>query len=96
LLRLQGFRILARRYKSPAGEIDLVARRFGLLVFVEVKARANTADAAWSITPHQQKRIRRSGEHFLATNPAYQNDHIRFDAILVRPFAWPTFVRNAW
>ena len=96
LLRFQGFRILARRYKSPAGEIDLVARRFGLLVFVEVKARTSTAEAAWSITPHQQKRISRASEHFLATNPAYQNHQIRFDAILVKPGAWPTFVRNAW
>lgn len=50
LLIAKGFRILARRWKSPVGEIDIVARRRHLLVFVEVKARERIDDAAWSVT----------------------------------------------
>jgi putative endonuclease len=96
LLRLKGFRIVARRYRSPAGEIDLIARRFGLLVFVEVKARANATEAAWSITPRQQQRISRAAEHYLATNPAYLKHDVRFDAILVTPGGWPKILTNAW
>src|SRR5262249_23270604 len=53
----KGFRILARRWKSPVGEIDIAARRRRLLVFVEVKARDNFDDAAWSVTPRQKKAL---------------------------------------
>jgi hypothetical protein len=52
----KGFRILARRWKSPVGEIDIVARRRHLLIFVEVKARERLDDAAWSVTDRQRAR----------------------------------------
>jgi putative endonuclease len=57
LLLAKGFRIVARRWRSPVGEIDLVARRGRLLVFVEVKARGVLEDAAEAVTPRQQRRI---------------------------------------
>src|ERR1043165_7036152 len=56
-LTAKGYRILARRFRSPYGEIDIVARRRNLLAFVEVKARATLDDAAWAVTPRQQARI---------------------------------------
>src|SRR3954468_21826818 len=65
----KGFRILARRWKSPLGEIDIVARRRRLLIFVEVKARAKLDDAAWSVTPRQQARIAAAAEIWLAHFP---------------------------
>jgi putative endonuclease len=55
-LSAKGYRILARRFRSPYGEIDIVARRRNLIAFVEVKARANIDDAAWAVTPRQQQR----------------------------------------
>jgi Uncharacterised protein family UPF0102 len=55
LLIAKGFRVLARRWKSPLGEIDIVARRRHLLIFVEVKARANLDEAAESIDARQQR-----------------------------------------
>ena len=64
----KGFRILARRWKSPVGEIDIVARRRSLLVFVEVKARAQLDDAAWSETDRQRARIVAAAEAWLAAN----------------------------
>src|SRR5262245_24383467 len=61
----KGFRILARRYRTPVGEIDIVARRRRLLVFVEVKARDKFDDAAWSVTGRQRARIVAAAEAWL-------------------------------
>src|SRR6185503_14076184 len=83
LLIAKGFRILARRWKSPAGEIDIIARRRSLLVFVEVKARARLDDAAWSVTDRQRGRIAAAAEAWLAVNADDRIRDIRFDAMLV-------------
>ena len=96
LLRLKGFRVLARRYRSPVGEIDIVARRAGLLLAVEVKARGDLATAAHAIDPRQQARIARATDHFLAANPSYASDRIRFDAILAAPGRLPRHIPDAW
>src|SRR5437660_9817022 len=81
----KGFRILARRWRSPVGEIDIVARRRTLLVFVEVKARDTLDDAAWSVTPRQRARIIAAAEVWLARFPDERIQDIRFDAVLVAP-----------
>src|SRR6195256_4805476 len=65
----KGFRILARRWRSPVGEIDIVARRRALLVFVEVKARETLDDAAWSVTERQRARIIAAGGGWLPRFP---------------------------
>lgn len=75
-LRAKGYRILAERYKTPSGEIDLIATRLAKpfknrsrhLVFVEVKARATLQDGLEAISPRQQQRIRAAAETFLARN----------------------------
>ena len=92
----KGFRILARRWKSPLGEIDIVARRFRLLVFVEVKARANLDDAAESLGERQQRRIAAAAEIWLSRNPDYVNCDMRFDAILVAPGKIPRHIPAAF
>src|ERR1700676_5701859 len=56
-LMAKGYRILAKRYRTPYGEIDLVARRRHLVAFIEVKARASLDEAAYAVTPRQQARI---------------------------------------
>src|SRR5260221_648436 len=78
----KGFRILARRWRSPVGEIDIIARRRSLLVFVEVKARERLDDAAWSVTDRQRLRIAAAAEAWLARNGDDRIRHIRFDARL--------------
>src|ERR1044072_5494531 len=65
----KGYRILARRWKSPVGEIDIVARRRQLLVFVEVKARASLDAAAESVLPRQQQRIAAAASVWLSEHP---------------------------
>ncbi len=79
----RGYAIAARRFKSPVGEIDIVARRGPELVFVEVKARARLDDAALSLTPRQQRRIVAAAQAWLADHPDDGLRDIRFDVILV-------------
>jgi putative endonuclease len=96
LLIAKGFRILARRWRSPLGEIDIIARRRSLLVFVEVKARDTLDDAAWSVTPRQRARIAAAAEIWLAHNADPRIRDIRFDAVLVAPGSIPRHLPAAF
>lgn len=100
ILRCTGYRILAQRYRTPVGEIDIVARRGRTLVFVEIKARASVAAAAEALRPKQQARLVRAAEHFLSHRsdlaPRAANTAIRFDAMLVGHTPWPRHVKDAW
>jgi len=96
LLRLKGYRILARGYRTPVGEIDLLAARGRLLAAVEVKSRTDRDTAAFSISPRQQARVARATEHYLAANPRYSDYRIRFDAILDAPGRLPKHIPDAW
>ncbi len=92
----KGFRILARRWKSPVGEIDIVARRRSLLLFVEVKAHEKLDDAAWSVTDRQRLRIVAAAEAWLARYPDPRIRDIRFDAMLVAPGRIPRHIPSAF
>jgi putative endonuclease len=92
----KGFRILARRWRSPVGEIDIVARRRTLLIFVEVKARDTLDDAAWSVTPRQRARIIAAAEAWLARFADPRIQDIRFDAVLVAPRSIPRHIPAAF
>src|SRR4051794_26722660 len=89
-------RAAPRRFRSPAGEIDIVARRRHLLVFVEVKARDNLDDAAWSVTARQRARIVGAAEAWLADHPDKSVRDIRFDAMLVAPGRLPRHITAAF
>jgi putative endonuclease len=89
LLAAKGYRELARRWKSPVGEVDLVVRRGRTLVFVEVKARPHIDDAAWSVLTRQKRRIVAAAEAWLAAHPEHAGYDIRFDAVLVAPGRLP-------
>ncbi len=95
-LRLRGYRILAQRYRTPIGEIDLVACRRGCLVFVEVKARRDLAAAWLALGPAQQRRTERAASWFLQRHPAYAQHACRFDLIAVRPWRPPRHLVDAW
>lgn len=82
-LAAEGFREIARRVRTGAGEIDLVVEREGLLVFVEVKARATLNDAAFALGPRQQARLLAAGEAWMAANPGHGAAGVRFDLLLV-------------
>lgn len=94
VLRLKGYRLLARRFKVPGGEIDLIAQRGSTLVFVEVKARADLAMALEAITPTQQRRIATAARAWLARHPDQAQLTQRFDAVFVMPQRWPRHLEN--
>lgn len=84
-LKSRGYVILATRFKTPYGEIDLVAEASNLLAFVEVKARARLDDAAYAVTPRQQRRIIDAAQVWLAAHPEHADFDMRFDAMLIAP-----------
>ena len=92
----KGYRIVARRWRSPVGEIDIVARRRSTLVFVEVKARASLDDAAEAVVPRQRRRIIGAAEAWLASHPDDVNCDMRFDAVLVAPGKMPRHIVAAF
>ena len=92
----KGYRIAARRFKSPVGEIDIVARRRRSLVFVEVKARERLDDAAEAVTPRQRRRIIAAAEAWLARYPDDVTRAMRFDVVLVAPGRLPRHLPGAF
>jgi putative endonuclease len=96
-LRLKLYRILARRLKTHAGEVDLVAAApFGPVCFVEVKARALARGAAESVTPAQRTRIARAATLYLAARPALAGRGMRFDIVAIAPGNLPVHHRDVW
>jgi putative endonuclease len=96
LLMAKGFRIAARRWKTPLGEIDIVARRRGTLVFVEVKAREHADDAAEAVTERARARIIAAAELWLASHPDDAGRAVRFDVMLVAPGRLPQHIVDAF
>ncbi|HTH97393.1 MAG TPA: YraN family protein [Stellaceae bacterium] len=96
VLRFKGYRILARQYRVPVGEIDIIARRGRLVAMIEVKARADWRDAAAAISPRQRRRIANAARAFLAAHPDVAAHAIRFDVMLVAPWRWPRHWPGAW
>ena len=94
-LRLKGHRILGRRIKTHAGEIDLVTLSpFGPVCFIEVKARALARDAAEAVGPEQRTRIARAASLYLASRPALAKRGARFDIVTVAGL--PRHLPDAW
>lgn len=93
-LRLKGYRVLATRFRSPAGEVDLIAVRGRTLVAIEVKRRKSRAEAAFALTTPQMARIRRGLVHFVSLYPRYQQHDLRVDAILIAPRTLPVHSVN--
>lgn len=95
-LRLRGWRIVASDWRCPSGEIDIVARRLGVLAIVEVKSRPDLDTAAASVLPRQRRRIARAAAAFLSARPELAVLTVRFDVMLVAPLRPPQHLANAW
>ena len=96
LLILKGHRILARRARTPAGEIDLIARRGRVLVFAEIKARASLETGTEALAPRQRGRILRAAEAFMRTRPDLAGLDWRFDLIVVAGGWRLKHLKDAW
>ncbi len=82
-LEQDGWVVLARRLRTAAGELDVVAERDGLLAFIEVKARPDLLSAAAALGPRQRARLLAAGEIALAEHPSWGRAGVRFDVLLV-------------
>ncbi|NKB51902.1 MAG: YraN family protein [Rhizobiaceae bacterium] len=96
MLQLNGFRIAARRFKTPVGEVDLIVRKQELIVFVEVKARSSHQVALDSINPTSQRRIAAAAMWWLGQQPDAGHLSWRFDVITVAPRSWPRHFKDVW
>jgi len=95
-LMAKGYRILAKRFRTAHGEIDIVAKRRNLLAFVEVKARSTLDDAAFAVTPRQQARIVDAAQAWLVAHPEHAEFELRFDAVLIAPRHLPRHLLAAF
>jgi len=95
-LMLKGFRIVARRYRTKLGEIDLIARRGDLVLIVEVKARKTLTGAMEAIAHQSERRIEGAADLWLARQPDYARLSVRFDMVAVLPWRWPVHVENVF
>ena len=95
-LRLHGWRIVAADWRCPSGEIDILARRGGILAIIEVKTRRDLAGAAAAVLPRQRRRIARAAAAFLLVRPDLAELALRFDVMLVTPLRPPRHLRDAW
>jgi putative endonuclease len=94
-LRLKGWRVLARRVKTPRGEIDLVARRGNTIAFVEVKWRGTAAELDLSIDEYRLRRVAAAAEA-IAHRFARAGEDQRIDVLLLAPGRFPRHIVNAW
>ena len=96
LLLAKGYRLLARRYRTPLGEIDLIVRRGRTIAFVEVKARANLAAALESVGRGAERRIVGAADLWLARHPGAAGLDLRYDMVLILPWRLPRHLPDAF
>ena len=95
-LMLKGYRVLARRTRTPLGEIDLIVKRGGTIAFVEVKARESFAAADAALTRGSERRISAAADLWCARHPDSARFTQRFDLVLVAPFRLPRHIPDAF
>jgi putative endonuclease len=95
-LRCKGYRLLERRYKTPAGEIDLVMQRGQTIAFIEVKARKTVDAGVMAVTPQQSRRIANAAGFYVSRHPKAAMQFQRFDIVAVPAYLWPHHITNAF
>ena len=82
-LRLKGYTVLARRFRASGAEIDMIARRGKMLIFVEVKARPDLGDALAAVSAQKARQISRAARAWLSLHPAADGVSFRLDAVIL-------------
>jgi len=95
-LRLKGYRLLARRFKSGPGEVDLIMRRGDVTAFIEVKVRSTADLAIEAVTDFQTRRIAAAARLWMAKDRKAALGICRFDIVAVSPYQWPKHIPNAF
>lgn len=95
-LQLKLYRIRDRRYKTPVGEIDLIAEKAGTVVFVEVKSRTKHGSEASALEAVNRSRINRAAQYWLSRHAGESGKDCRFDVIFLAPGRWPRHLKDAF
>ena len=95
-LRLKGYRLLAQRYKSHQGEIDLIMRRKDVTAFIEVKARSSRDQGVTAVTTTQSRRIAAAARLWMSKDKISNTNFCRFDIVVVNAYFLPHHVENAF
>ncbi|HTO31151.1 MAG TPA: YraN family protein [Pararhizobium sp.] len=95
-LFLKGYRIVAFRYRTRLGEIDIIARKGNLIACVEVKARRSLEDSVFAVSDFAQRRIRAASDIWLAKQRDSSRLSIRYDIVSVMPWRWPVHLPDAF
>lgn len=95
-LRLKGYRLLQRRFKTHMGEIDLIMRRGETTVFIEVKARATVDESVYAVTATTARRIASAAALYVTRDERAAKGFQRFDIVAVPSYLWPTHIENAF
>jgi putative endonuclease len=95
-LMLKGYRIVAIRHRTKLGEIDIIARKRDLAIFVEVKARRGEQQAIDAVSFSAQRRIRAASDLWLARQPDYAALSQRYDIVAILPGRWPRHFPDAF
>lgn len=95
-LLIKGYHILAMRYRSKGGEVDIVARKGDLAVFVEVKARRRLDDALFAVGSATQRRIEAASLHWLSKQKDAAKLSLRYDIIAVLPWRLPVHFKDVF
>ena len=93
-LRAKGYRILARRFRCPFGEIDLIAQKGSYLVAIEVKRRSTRNEAMSVLKPRSLRRMERSLCFFLTQKGQTLSLNLRCDALIVTKWQIPLHLKN--
>jgi putative endonuclease len=94
LLKIKGYKILARRYKTVCGEIDIVAQKNDIIAFIEVKSRKTVEKCYVAVTNKQLERIRRASEIFMGRRQNLRWKFTRYDVVLVADWKFPLHIKN--
>ncbi len=95
-LMLHGWRVLGFRLDTPQGEIDLLARRGGVLAVMEVKRRRTVDEALAAVAPTQRARLRAAGENLAAKRADLAGLAVRLDLVAIGPRGLPRHLPDAW
>ncbi len=95
-LQAKLYRLRDRRYKTPVGEIDLIAEKSGTIIFIEVKTRGKNADETMALAAVNHARITRAAQYWLSRHPAESGKDMRFDVIFLARGRWPRHLINAF
>ena len=96
LLRLKGYRLLARRFRAHTGEVDLIMRKGTTTAFIEVKQRMSHDQGIEAVTNHQARRIASAAASWMGRDPHAARGFCRFDIVTVSPYLWPRHLPNAF